>query len=489
MKFQVLSHAGLLVEHNGVQLLSDPWLIGSTYWRSWWNYPPLSKELLDSLHPKYIYLTHIHWDHFQSASLKLFPLSTKIICPRGHFDRMKRDLNSIGFKDVIELRHGESFELAPEFSLTSYSFDLLCDSAVLFESPNVTLLNLNDCKIMGHSLQQILKSHKRPDFPFCSHSSANSRACYEVTDEPETLADDTQRYIERFYQFVSATKARYAVPFASNQCYLHKETFHFNESNRTPMMVKEYWDLHQIKSPELKVMVSGDAWSEEDGFQYTGKDWFTNHKQQLLDYQENKASTLESFYIKEDRARVTLGHMERFFKDFFHSVPFFLRWRFKNHPLVYVLYAGENKTAYKVDIYQQKISLLDITDVNDKDYPLQIHLSAYVMRHALGVNIMAHIGVGKRIRYRVTKKDKKYLELYKSLLDLHEYEILPIRNNFRIRSIENWLSRWRELLLYAELVIEKVLTGKLNISRHLVPPPAPVVKQAIDDDNSQQRAA
>ena len=60
MKFTVLSHASLLVESkNGKKLLFDPWLIGSSYWRSWWNYPPVKRELIENLIPDVIYITHI----------------------------------------------------------------------------------------------------------------------------------------------------------------------------------------------------------------------------------------------------------------------------------------------------------------------------------------------------------------------------------------------------------------------------------------------
>jgi len=471
MRFTVLSHAGLLVEHQGVQLLSDPWLIGSTYWRSWWNYPPVARELVASLKPNYIYLTHIHWDHFQSASLKLFPLDTPIIVPKGHFERMKRDLHGVGFKKVIELNHAESINLAPDFRLTSYAFDLLSDSALVLESPKVTLLNLNDCKIMGGPLRHLLRRHKRPDFVFASHSSANSRQCFEIIDAPETEVDDVQKYIERFYQFVTASGARYAVPFASNQCYLHKETFRFNESGRTPLMVNEYWEKHKITTPELKVMVSGDAWSEDEGFKFTGVDWFTDRERLLLEYQKEKSAVLEDFYKKEAAARVTMRHMTHFFPEFTNALPYLVRRKFKGHPIIYVLYAGENRSVYKVDLYEKSVSEMRFDELNDEKFPLQIHLSSYVMRHALGVNILAHLGIGKRVRYRVTRAEKKYADLYKTLLDLHEYEILPVKNFFRPRSIINWLQRWREVILFAQLAGEKIWTGSFNLDRHLVPAP------------------
>ena len=53
MKFTVLSHAGLHVEHNGVHIVCDPWLIGSCYWRSWWNFPEPPAALIGNLQPDY----------------------------------------------------------------------------------------------------------------------------------------------------------------------------------------------------------------------------------------------------------------------------------------------------------------------------------------------------------------------------------------------------------------------------------------------------
>jgi len=62
----------------------DPWIVGSTYWRSWWNYPPVSPELLASIKPDYVYLTHIHWDHFHGPSLRRFDRATPVLVPKGH---------------------------------------------------------------------------------------------------------------------------------------------------------------------------------------------------------------------------------------------------------------------------------------------------------------------------------------------------------------------------------------------------------------------
>jgi UDP-MurNAc hydroxylase len=79
----------------------------------------VSQNLIDSLTPNFIYLTHVHWDHFQGVSLRKFGQLTPIVIPREPYGRMRRDLNSIGFANVIELRHGESLSLSDDFKITS----------------------------------------------------------------------------------------------------------------------------------------------------------------------------------------------------------------------------------------------------------------------------------------------------------------------------------------------------------------------------------
>lgn len=115
MEFQILSHAGLAVRARGVELLFDPWITGSTYWRSWWNYPAPPQKVIAALRPDAIYLTHIHWDHFQGVSLVKFAPDTTVFIPRAPGLRLGRDLEGLGFRDVRELHHGERVELAPGF--------------------------------------------------------------------------------------------------------------------------------------------------------------------------------------------------------------------------------------------------------------------------------------------------------------------------------------------------------------------------------------
>src|SRR6516225_2170000 len=73
LMLRTLGHACLALYRRGEPptLITDPWLVGSVYWRSWWlqNYPTPGEVdwLARSLHA---YITHEHPDHFHMPSIR-----------------------------------------------------------------------------------------------------------------------------------------------------------------------------------------------------------------------------------------------------------------------------------------------------------------------------------------------------------------------------------------------------------------------------------
>ena len=470
MKFQILSHAGLAITSNGVCLICDPWLIGSTYWRSWWNYPPVSKELIASLKPDFIYLTHVHWDHFQGPSLRKFGTSIPIVIPKEPCGRMARDLADMGFSNVIELRHGESLKLGDDFKITSYHFDIFLDSSLIIEAENYTLFNANDAKVMGAPLQQILTRHPKIDFVFRSHSSANPRACFEIINDSSAIVDDRERYVRDFALFVSAVRPRYAVPFASNHCYLHKETFRFNDFAVTPRMVEDYFKTHHIDTPQVRTMVSGDYWSDAEGFVIAKHDYFEDRQRHLDEYAASKKTILCELYEREARTTLPKQVLDRYFAKVFKAMPYLWCHRYRNNPVLYVLTAGKNSYLYEVDFYSQEVR--QVSDYNDQSHPIQIHTSAAVMRHCMASDLFSHLAISKRVRYRVTSEKKYLLTSLNLFFNFYEYELLPIRKILNYRFFASWLLRWREIYLYMQIMKNIVLGRGFDYARHL--PSSPV---------------
>ena len=468
MKLQILSHAGMAVTSSaGSQLLCDPWLIGSTYWRSWWNYPPVADELIASLKPDAIYLTHIHWDHFAGPSLRLFDPDIPIIIPKEPAGRIARDLRQMKLNNIIELNHGESFTVG-DIKLTSYQFSVFADSAIVIEADDKVVFNANDAKFMGGPMDQVLHNHPHMDFVLRSHSSANSRICYEVTDDPYVEVDDRERYIQNFAEFVQATGATHAIPFASNHCHLHKDVVDYNRYAISQQEVADYFVKHDITDPELHVMISGDYYDSEEGFVIPENDWFSRRDEHIAEYAEQVSDKLEKTYAKEAKAKVSMKRTQKYFDDVFKAMPWFMRRMFRDDKVLFVLTAGDTQELVEVDLFRKQVALIDA--YTDELNPFQIHIATALFNHCIIADLFSHLAISKRVKYRMPKRLWKKARLLAYFFNFYEYDMLPLRVIKPGRFIGGWLRRWREVLLYAHILFDALMGRSFEYRRYLKVP-------------------
>ena len=82
MKITYITHACLLIEIQGIKILTDPWLKGPCWGGSLWHYPTHNYTIKKIPKPDYIFFSHGHDDHFHEETIKTFPkswLSTNIL--------------------------------------------------------------------------------------------------------------------------------------------------------------------------------------------------------------------------------------------------------------------------------------------------------------------------------------------------------------------------------------------------------------------------
>ena len=185
-------HSCLEIRLDKTSLICDPWLAGSAYWRSWWNFPESTNldSLLDIWSQQdnlFIYITHLHWDHFHGPTLKRIIKKCRncnFIIPKTPELRLKKDLESFVSKKYIkEINHATSIKLQKDLSILSFQFGpFFADSILAITSRGKTILNINDAKILDLSLSHLLSIIPKPNFVLRSHSSANSRCCYRDFD-------------------------------------------------------------------------------------------------------------------------------------------------------------------------------------------------------------------------------------------------------------------------------------------------------------------
>jgi L-ascorbate metabolism protein UlaG (beta-lactamase superfamily) len=96
-----LGHATVLIEFDGVRLLTDPLLRGGVaHLRR--QAPLVDEEVFTG--PDAVLISHLHHDHLDLASLRLLGLDTPLIVPAGAGSWLRRQ----GFAKVTELSVGDA---------------------------------------------------------------------------------------------------------------------------------------------------------------------------------------------------------------------------------------------------------------------------------------------------------------------------------------------------------------------------------------------
>jgi UDP-MurNAc hydroxylase len=469
MKFTILSHAGLLVEHAGVRVVCDPWLTGSCYWRSWWNFPEPDPALIGELRADFVYLTHLHWDHFHGPSLRrLFSPQTRVLVPKVPTRRMLEDLRYLGFENIIEIPHGGSFELAPDFMLRSYQFGLGVDSAAVLAGGGVTLFNCNDAKFFGLPLRQILGDFPRIDFLLRSHSSAGPIPfCvenYERLPREMLVQSDSA---DQFVRCALHVGARYAVPFASNHCFLHRETIAFNGTATTPEEVRRHYQEVAAKvgsRTECVVMPPGSSWSDQDGFRIQPFDFAarTAYIESMLSRHGEK---LAACYAEEDRTLADFESFRDYFQRMMLAIPRFIRRR-ALAPIVFEVRDASGRRFWRIDPLLATVQELLTPPAGD----VVIEVHAAVLRDCSRNRMFSVWSASKRLKIKLPGPQALAAATrWLTFLDLYELETLPLARNFSPRSLAIRLRRWREPVELASLLLRRALLHRPTTITSLYP--------------------
>jgi L-ascorbate metabolism protein UlaG (beta-lactamase superfamily) len=101
-----LGHASTVLEMDGVRIVTDPVLrrlVGPLYRRV---PQPLTEPLAD---PDALLISHLHLDHYDPRSLRMFRRDTPVLAPVG----AGLSLRWRGFKDIYEVSPGERLRVGP----------------------------------------------------------------------------------------------------------------------------------------------------------------------------------------------------------------------------------------------------------------------------------------------------------------------------------------------------------------------------------------
>ena len=226
MQIETLGHATLVLSDGSRApiLVTDPWLVGSCYWRSWWleRYPS-EAEIGRLAETRWIYITHEHPDHLHPPSLRRLGGKPELLLPDFQRCRMHDYLAEQGWR-TRRLKAEEWTTLAPDvrvLSLPTWNND----SILLIDTPTALIVNLNDAKpsrIALNRLGRLKRRFGKRCILLRSYSPAAPINSYFIDGKRMTAGK--QGYISAVQRACAAIDADDFIPFASQVAFHRADT-------------------------------------------------------------------------------------------------------------------------------------------------------------------------------------------------------------------------------------------------------------------------
>ncbi|MFT4800397.1 MAG: UDP-MurNAc hydroxylase [Flavobacteriaceae bacterium] len=292
MRIRYIKSACVVVETKGVKILTDPWLVDGEYYGSWCHYPELKfdKNYFDSV--DYIYISHIHPDHFSKKTFELLNKNIPVLIHQYASPFLKMNIERLGFK-VTELPHNEKTDLKNGVTIEILAADNcnpeLCakfmgcgivetkfkstqiDSLAVLSDGKYNVLNLNDCPydLAQEAVEVVLRKYQNIDFLLVGYGGAGPYPqCFHFSDDERSKAEESKKlqFLSQGEKYIKLVNPNFYMPFAGTYTLagslselqnkrgvpeLHEAVAHFlnsseiSQEHSKPVLLNtyEYFDL------------------------------------------------------------------------------------------------------------------------------------------------------------------------------------------------------------------------------------------------------
>jgi UDP-MurNAc hydroxylase len=238
VKITCTGHAGLYIETAAGAILCDPWR-GPSYFASWFPFPDNAAVDFGGFAPDFLYLSHLHRDHFDPEILRRFvPRTATVLLPDFPTDDLADELHGLGFRSFVQTTNGEPLELdglrIMISAMTSPADGPLGDSALSVDDGSVRFLNQNDAR--PRELEPITAFG-----PYDGHSLQFSGAIwwpvvYDLAPATKSAVGVRKREngMARALRFVESVGARHVFPNSGPPAFLDDDLFAYNDVANSP---------------------------------------------------------------------------------------------------------------------------------------------------------------------------------------------------------------------------------------------------------------
>ena len=230
MLIEFVANTGFYLSHRGKVFVHDLWMSQGAFEGSWYHFPPLVETEHRPDRVDYFYVSHIHPDHYDEATLPSLSKSAVGVVPAYFNHLMRRNLQAMGFSQVRSLAPGASAELAPGLRVHLYGQFVnnlfheaevgnLIDSAIVVEWDGYVMVNCNDNYPDAQSAQKIKARFPQIDVALVPHSASGPYpSCFMNLTEAQKI-DVARRfrtdYLDHFLRITEIFGARFTIPCAA----------------------------------------------------------------------------------------------------------------------------------------------------------------------------------------------------------------------------------------------------------------------------------
>ena len=233
-----ITNAFVKIEHTNKVFLADPWVTEGAFDGGWDPYPPIRNPEASLSRCDYLYISHIHEDHFDLPAISRLPRACKIVIPDIFPNYLiQQRLAALGFENIIMLEPLKPLELAPDLTvdiippLNSFGQELeyyregleavAIDSGIMVTWEGVRIVLLNDNTPYDLTqLRSSLDHFATPDLLAMNYNGAadDYPVCYRgLSHDGKVAICDRRdgRKLEANMRLVSALKPKALLAYSS----------------------------------------------------------------------------------------------------------------------------------------------------------------------------------------------------------------------------------------------------------------------------------
>jgi len=263
VKVTLISHASVIIESHGLRIWTDPWLSGKVFNESWSLFPaaafdPASLDGID-----YLWISHIHPDHFHVPSLNSLPpgfkARVKVLFQDNHADRVFEVLEKCGYKNFQVLRHRKQTPVGDRTAVYCYSAGTL-DSCLGVIEPEGVLFNVNDSRLNATDCRRVKSDLGRVDTVL----SQFSLAVYNGLQPREShLMRGAGAVLEKIFGNHEDLGAKVTIPFASLMRFSLVDNRYMNAFANRP---REVWEFARRRGLGVALLYPGDTYDSSASY-------------------------------------------------------------------------------------------------------------------------------------------------------------------------------------------------------------------------------